>query len=90
MPAAATDAAVRCRDICKTFGEGATRFDVLRGVEFCARLGELTFIVGPSGCGKTTLLSVIAGLLDATRGEVELFGRNVAKLPARERIEFRR
>jgi putative ABC transport system ATP-binding protein len=90
MPTGSTDTAVRCQDICKTFGEGVTRLDVLRGVEFCARLGELTFIVGPSGCGKTTLLSVIAGLLDATRGEVELFGRNVAKLPARERIEFRR
>jgi putative ABC transport system ATP-binding protein len=82
--------AVRCEGICKTFGEGATRIDVLREVEFRARLGELTFIVGPSGCGKTTLLSVIAGLLDATRGEVELFERNIAKLPARERIEFRR
>ena len=87
---APTDIAVRCKDICKTFGEGTTRLEVLRGVELHARLGELTFIVGPSGCGKTTLLSVIAGLLDATRGEVELFGRNVAKLPGRERIEFRR
>jgi putative ABC transport system ATP-binding protein len=89
-PAASTETAVRCQDICKTFGEGTTRLEVLRGVELQARLGELTFIVGPSGCGKTTLLSVIAGLLDATRGEVELFGRNVAKLPSRERIEFRR
>ena len=84
------ETAVRCGDVWKTFGDGATSIEVLRGVDFRARLGELTFIVGPSGCGKTTLLSVIAGLLDATRGEVELFGRNVAKLPGRERIEFRR
>jgi len=40
---------------------------LLRGVDFEARLGELTFIVGPSGCGKTTLLSVITGLLDPPR-----------------------
>ena len=82
--------AVICRGICKSFGEGATRLEVLRGVDFEARAGELTFIVGPSGCGKTTLLSVIAGLLDATRGDVELFGKNVAQMHGRERIEFRR
>ena len=82
--------AVICRGICKTFGEGGTRLEVLRGVDFEARPGELTFIVGPSGCGKTTLLSVIAGLLDATLGDVELFGENIARLPGRERILFRR
>ena len=82
--------AVICRGICKSFGEGDTRLEVLRGVDFEARPGELTFIVGPSGCGKTTLLSVIAGLLDATLGDVELFGKNVAQLPGRERILFRR
>ena len=82
--------AVICRGICKTFGEGGTRLEVLRGVDFEARPGELTFIVGPSGCGKTTLLTVIAGLLDASLGEVELFGKNVARLPGRERILFRR
>jgi putative ABC transport system ATP-binding protein len=82
--------AVLCRDVWKSFGEGAARLDVLRGVEFTAPLGALTFIVGPSGCGKTTLLSVIAGLLDANRGEVELFGEKVARLPGRARIEFRR
>jgi putative ABC transport system ATP-binding protein len=74
----------------KDFGEGATRVQVLRGLEFKAVQGKLTFLVGPSGCGKTTLISVIAGLLDSTGGEVELFGQNVARFPANERILFRR
>ena len=86
----AKNAAVICRDIWKSFGEETARIEVLRGVDFRAQLGELSFINGPSGCGKTTLLCVIAGLLNANRGSVELFGENVAGLPGRERIEFRR
>src|SRR6266498_2804217 len=82
--------AVRCRDLRKDFGEGATRVQVLRGVDFDARQGKLTFLVGPSGCGKTTLISVIAGLLDSSGGQVELFDQNVGQLSANERILFRR
>src|SRR5258708_6300917 len=81
--------AVSCHHLRKDFGQG-TRVQALRGVDFEARLGELTFIVGPSGCGKTTLLSVITGLLDPTAGDVELFGRNTGALPANQRILFRR
>ncbi|HEY6170013.1 MAG TPA: ABC transporter ATP-binding protein [Verrucomicrobiae bacterium] len=82
--------AVQCRDLRKDFGEGATQVQVLRGVNFEAVQGKLTFLVGPSGCGKTTLISVIAGLLDSTGGEVELFNQNVEKFSANERILFRR
>jgi putative ABC transport system ATP-binding protein len=82
--------AVACRGVRKHFGDGEARLEVLRGVEFSAGLGGMTFLVGPSGCGKTTLISVIAGLLDASAGEVHLFGENIARQPERERILFRR
>jgi putative ABC transport system ATP-binding protein len=82
--------AVQCRNLRKDFGEGATRIEVLRGVDFDAYRGRLTFLVGPSGCGKTTLISVIAGLLDSTSGEVELFDQNIERLSGRERVLFRR
>lgn len=39
--------------------------------------GEFVSLVGPSGCGKTTLLSIIAGLLTPTAGEVSVKGRLV-------------
>jgi putative ABC transport system ATP-binding protein len=81
--------AISTRDLRKRFGNGAG-VEALRGVNFSARFGEMTFIVGPSGCGKTTLLSVITGLLDATTGDVELFGQLPGRLPARDRILFRR
>lgn len=84
------NAAVICTAVHKTFGAGDTAIEVLRGVNFTAREGEMTFLVGPSGCGKTTLISVIAGLLDATVGEVTLFGEHVAKLTPQEQTLFRR
>jgi putative ABC transport system ATP-binding protein len=82
--------AVQCRDLRKDFGEGPTRVEVLRGVNFEAFQGKLTFLVGPSGCGKTTLISVVAGLLDSGGGKVELFDQNVEQFSSRERILFRR
>ena len=85
-----TTAAVRARELRKYFGEGPTRIEVLRGVDFDALLGQLTFLVGPSGCGKTTLISVIAGLLDSSGGEVRLFDQNIERFSATERILFRR
>jgi putative ABC transport system ATP-binding protein len=82
--------AVECRRVTKRFGEGETRIDVLRGVDFEARFGELSFLVGPSGCGKTTLISVIAGLLERTSGEVGILGRSLDELKGAERVLFRR
>jgi putative ABC transport system ATP-binding protein len=82
--------AVSCRDVRKHFGEGETRIEALRGVEFGARFGELSFLVGPSGCGKTTLISVIAGLLGRTGGDLSVLGVEIDELMPSERILFRR
>ncbi len=62
--------AVICNQIIKNFGNGEDEVKALRGIDFEARLGEMTFLVGPSGCGITTLLSVIAGLLNPSGGEL--------------------
>src|SRR3974390_3926901 len=82
--------AVSCKAVRKSFGAGEASIEVLRGVDFQAVQGQLTFLVGPSGCGKTTLISVIAGLLDRSGGKVELFGQDLEQLTPRERILFRR
>jgi putative ABC transport system ATP-binding protein len=90
MTYADSSLAVRCDGVRKHFGEGDTRVDALRGVDFSARLGELSFLVGPSGCGKTTLISVIAGLLDRTGGKMIVLGCDVDGLSGRARVLFRR
>jgi len=85
-----TETAVQCRDLHKTFGTGDDAVKVLRGVNFEVPRGEMTFLVGPSGCGKTTLLSVIAGLLNPTQGELEVLGTPLAQLKGSAAVEFRR
>jgi putative ABC transport system ATP-binding protein len=82
--------AVDGRGIRKHFGEGETRIEALRGADFQARFGELSFLVGPSGCGKTTLISVIAGLLERTGGELGVLGTAMDDLRGNERVLFRR
>jgi putative ABC transport system ATP-binding protein len=80
---------IACRGVCKDFGDGDTRLRVLHDVDVEVFTSELTLLVGPSGCGKTTLISIIAGLLDATAGEVELFGVRQSALRGRRLVDFR-
>ena len=82
--------AVVCRGVTKEFGQGETRTVALRGVDLDVRPGQLTLLVGPSGCGKTTLVSIIAGLLYPTAGEVEVLGRDLVRMPAGPLARFRR
>jgi len=81
---------VECRAVEKDFGRGQTRIRALRGVDLQVPLGELTMLVGPSGCGKTTLLSVIAGVLNATGGAVEVLGERIESLAGDRLVQFRR
>ncbi|MES2856429.1 MAG: ABC transporter ATP-binding protein [Bdellovibrionota bacterium] len=47
--------------------------------------GEFFSLLGPSGCGKSTLLRILAGLEDASGGEIYWKGQRIDQLPARER-----
>jgi putative ABC transport system ATP-binding protein len=76
--------------VTKEFGAGENQVRVLRGVDLDVPFGGMTFLVGPSGCGKTTLLSVVAGLLNASGGEVTVLGTDAGRMPGGEAIAFRR
>src|SRR5436190_892234 len=58
---------------------------VLDDVSFDVGEGESLVLLGASGSGKTTILRIIAGLAEPDTGRVELHGRDVTELPARER-----
>src|SRR5258705_459788 len=56
---------------------GAPDIVALQEVTYSFKQGELVALLGPSGCGKTTLLRIVAGMTRASRGRVEIRGREV-------------
>ena len=72
---------VTLEGLAKSFGSTVA----VDGVTVEAPAGSLTFLLGPSGCGKTTILRMIAGFLEPTRGTVRFGDRDVTALPAERR-----
>src|ERR1700733_1627447 len=81
--------AVEIRGVEKHFGMGERRVMALKDVSWDVYAGQMSLIVGPSGCGKTTLLSVVAGILDADAGSVSIFGQTISAMRDREKTRFR-
>src|SRR5450755_1849893 len=73
--------ALAIRDVWKRYGALA----VLKGIDLDIDSGEFAILVGPSGCGKSTLLSIIAGLDAASDGTVEIGGRRMNGVAAKDR-----
>jgi NitT/TauT family transport system ATP-binding protein len=57
--------------------KGSSPIEVLRSIDLEVKRGEFVCIVGPSGCGKTTLLNIITGFLQQSKGEVLVQGAQV-------------
>ncbi len=79
----AQDPIIRLRDIEKSYGTGAAKTKVLRGVGLEVEAGESVALIGQSGSGKSTLLNIIGGLDSPDAGTVEVagvdFGRSSEK-----------
>ncbi len=63
---------LKIQDLCRGFGAGDNRLEVLKGIDLEIKQGELVALMGPSGCGKSTLLNIIGGLLAADKGKIIL------------------
>ena len=72
--------AVRILDLKKSYGGGKVeKVDAVRGISFDIRRGEVFGLIGPDGAGKTSTFQILAGVMEATSGSAEVFGR-----PARD------
>jgi lipoprotein-releasing system ATP-binding protein len=77
------------RGLTKAFAHGGRAIEVLKGLDFELRPGEMASVVGASGVGKSTLLQVL-GTLDApTSGSISLDGIDVTKMSPARLAEFR-
>jgi len=65
------DYAIEAKGLRKRFKSGKGFVEVLKGVDFDARHGDLTMVMGPSGSGKSTLIAALSGLLRPEEGRVD-------------------
>jgi branched-chain amino acid transport system ATP-binding protein len=79
-----SDPVIRLRGLTRRFGGIAA----VRDVDLDVAPGERRAVLGPNGAGKTTLFNLIAGDQPPTAGTVELFGRDVTRLPVHRRARL--
>ena len=85
-PLDSDDALVRLQDVRFAYGER----EILRGLDFSVRRGQVVAVMGGSGCGKTTLLQLIGGQLRASAGTVLVAGHDLARLSTGQLYALRR
>src|ERR1039458_9274581 len=73
--------ALAIRNVTKRYGTNP----VLKDINLEIDSGEFTVLVGPSGCGKSTLLNIVAGLDQASAGVVEIGGKPMNGVAAKDR-----
>ncbi|HFK1739946.1 ABC transporter ATP-binding protein [Bacillus thuringiensis] len=81
---------VRLENVVKTYGEGETQVQALKGINLSIRRGEFVTIVGASGSGKSTLLHILGGLDCPSSGNVFIGDENIYNYKDNELSIFRR
>lgn len=77
------------KDLKKSFRQGNSRIEVLKGLNLEVPTGKIVAIVGQSGAGKSTFLGLLSGLDVPDSGSVQISGQDVTALSPEERTRFR-
>lgn len=80
---------IEVRELKRSYGKQATRFEALKGVSFSIEEGESVAIIGKSGSGKSTLMHILALLDQPTSGDIILNGENATGIKGRRLDEVR-
>lgn len=81
---------IEVKDIKKSYGNGESRFEVLRDISLTIQDGDFVVILGASGSGKSTLLNVISGLERPDSGKVLYDTTDITALSDKELTSFRK
>ena len=74
----------------KSFGQGDSRVEVLKGIDLSIEKGEFCVLLGPSGSGKSTLLNIIGGIDRADSGQITIEGELMEKMTVKRLSQYRR
>jgi putative ABC transport system ATP-binding protein len=80
---------VKIRNLKKSFGQGETKIEVLKGINLDIEAGEILALTGKSGSGKSTMLSLLAGLDSVDSGDIVIEGNNISQMSEKELANFR-
>lgn len=77
-------------DLCKGYGSGDSRQEVLQNLSFTVEKGEFCVLLGPSGSGKSTLLNIIGGIDSADSGYISIDGDRLEDMNEKALTLYRR
>jgi putative ABC transport system ATP-binding protein len=81
--------AIAAKGVEMVFESGTERYRALKGVDLTVKTGDIQLLMGPSGSGKTTFLSILAGILTPTQGQVMLLGEDITRMSRNQLARFR-
>ena len=81
---------LQVKNLKKSYGEGGSYIQVLKGIDLSVEEGLMCVIQGTSGSGKSTLLNCIGGLDCVDSGSIQVDGREIVGLKSGELSEYRR
>ncbi|KQS02410.1 macrolide ABC transporter ATP-binding protein [Sphingomonas sp. Leaf357] len=81
---------IRLRGVTKTYGQGATAFQALKGVDLDIAAGDFVAVMGASGSGKSTTMNILGCLDVPSAGTFEFRGHHVENLDRDQRALLRR
>ncbi len=84
-----SDPLIQVTGLQKSYGTGAARVEVLKGIDLAVQAGESVALVGASGAGKSTLLHLLGALDRPTSGEVRFAGEDIFRRSDQQLASFR-
>jgi len=81
---------IEAKDLKHAYGTGELRSEILHGLDFTVKSGEVTLLVGPSGSGKSTLLTLVGALRSVQEGSLKVLGKELKSSNEDIRTKLRR